>query len=135
VPAAEDAQWHSRHAGGAATHVGLFDFLKRREPTEAIPPVAAPLSENALALLEEVARDAKGELVRIRVPGQVIWDTNGKQFTDEKGPGKQGRWKVAVEELVAADLLGPIGMRPYQLYLITEKGVRQAASAAAPPAT
>jgi hypothetical protein len=86
-------------------------------------------------LLAEVARDEKGELVRMRVPGQVIWDTNGKQFVDEKGPGKEGRWKVAIEELVAADLIGPIGMSPYKLYLITENGARAARSAATRPAT
>jgi len=94
----------------------LFDFFKK--PT---PPMPA-LSADAQSLFAEVVQDAKGELVKIRVPGQVTWDTNGKQFVDEKGPGKEGRWKAAIEELVAADLIGPIGMSPYKLYLITEKG-------------
>jgi hypothetical protein len=113
--------------------MGLFDFLKRSTPAEPASP-APPLGEDARQLLAEVARDEKGELVRIRVPGQVIWDTNGKQFIDEKGPGKEGRWKAAIEELVAADLIGPIGMTPYKLYLITEKGATAAKSAAVRPA-
>ena len=115
--------------------MGLFDFLKHSKPTQPTPPVAPPLSEDARALIADVARDEKGELVRIRVPGQVIWDTNGKQFVDEKGPGKEGRWKAAIEELVAADLIGPIGMSPYKLYLITEKGASLAKSPAAGPTT
>ena len=82
-----------------------------------------------MALLAEIARDPERQLVRMRVPGQVIWDTNGRQFVDEKGPGKVGRWKTAVEELVAAGLLGPVGMSPYKLYLITEKGAAAAKSA------
>ena len=121
--------------------MGVFDFFKRLKPPQPTPlasgpapvPAAPPLSEDACALFAEVARDEKGELVKIRVPGQVVWDTNGKRFVDEKGPGKQGRWKAAVEELVAADLIGPIGMSPYQLYLITKKGaaIRSAATRAA----
>jgi hypothetical protein len=58
-----------------------------------------------------------------------------QQFVDEIGPGKEGRWKAAVEELVAAGLIGPIGMSPYKLYLITEKGARAAESAATRPVT
>jgi len=109
--------------------MGLFDFLKK--PTAAMPA----LSADAQSLFAEIARDEKGELVKIRVPGQVIWDTNGKQSVDEKGPGKEGRWKAAIEELVAADLIGPIGMSPYKLYLITKTGAAAAKSAATRPAT
>lgn len=114
--------------------MGLFDFFRirkspRASPPTALPPAAAPaLGGDARVLLAEIAGDPKGELVKIRVPGQIIWDTNGKQFVDEKGPGKPGRWKAAVEELVAADLIGPIGMRPYQLYLITRTGAQFARS-------
>jgi hypothetical protein len=39
-----------------------------------------------------------------------VWDTNGRQFIDEKGPGKDARWKAAVDQLAAADLIGPIGI-------------------------
>lgn len=109
--------------------MGLFDFFKK--PTAAMPA----LSADAQALFAEVARDEKGELVKIRVPGQVVWDTNGKQFVDDKGPRKEGRWKAAIEELVAADLIGPIGMSPYKLYLITKRGAAVAKSTATPPAT
>jgi hypothetical protein len=111
------------------TLMGLFDFF--RKPAAANPA----LSADAQSVFGEVARDEKGELVKIRVPGQVIWDTNGKQFVDEKGPGKEGRWKAAIEELVAAGLIGPVGMRPYKLYLITKRGAAVAKSAATPPAT
>lgn len=109
--------------------MGLFDFFKK--PSAAIPALSADAQE----LFAEVARDEKGELVKIRVPGQVIWDTNDKQFVDEKGPGKEGRWKAAVDELVAADMIGPIGMSPHKLYLITKKGAAVAQSAATRPAT
>jgi hypothetical protein len=108
--------------------MGLFDFLKK--------PAAAmlTLSADAQSLFAEVGQDENGELVKIRAPGQVIWDTNGKQFVDEKGAGKEGRWKAAIEELVAADLIGPIGMSPHRLYLITKRGAAVARSAAARPA-
>ena len=108
--------------------MGLFDFFKK--PTAAMPA----LSADAQSLFTEIARDERGELVKIRVPGQVIWDTNGKQFVDEKGPGKDRRWKAAIDELVAADLIGPIGMSPHKLYIITKGGAAVAKSAAAPPA-
>jgi hypothetical protein len=103
--------------------MGLFDFFKKQTPT------MTALSADAQSLLAEVAQDAKGELVKVRVPGQVIWDTNRKQFIDEKGPGKEGRWKAAIEELVAADLIGPIGMSPHRVYLITKRGVAAAKAA------
>jgi hypothetical protein len=109
--------------------MGLFDFFKK--PTDSMPA----LSADARLLFTEIARDEKGELVKIRVPGQVIWDTNGKQFIDEKGPGKHGRWKAAIDELVATDLIGPIGMSPHKLYVITKRGAAVAKSASEPPAT
>lgn len=115
--------------------MGLIDFFRHSKATGATPAGAAPLSDDARALFAEMARDEKGTLVKIRVPGQVIWDTNGKQFVDEKGPGKVGRWKVAIEELVAAELIGAVGMSPYRLYLITKKGAEAAKSAAGSPAT
>lgn len=104
--------------------MGLFDFFKK--PTTAMPS----LSADAQALFAEVARDDKGALVKIRVPGQVVWATHGKQFVDEKGPGKGGRWRTAIDELVAADLIGPIGMSPHKLFLITKRGAVVADSAA-----
>jgi len=102
--------------------MGLFDFFKSSKAN--MPAI----SEDARVLLAEIARDEKGEVVRLRVPGQVIFDTNGKQFVDEKGPGKVGRWKTAIDELIQAELIGPIGMKPYRLFLITKKGAKVAKS-------
>ena len=87
------------------------------------------ISEDARALFAEIARDENGEVVRLRVPGHVIFDTNGRQFVDETGPGKEGRWKTAIDDLIQAGLVGPIGMKPYRLFLITKKGARVAKSA------
>jgi len=98
--------------------MGLFDFLKRSKVEMPI------ISKDARTLLAEIALDPKGELVRIRIPGQVIYDTNEKQCVDEKGPNKGGRWKAAIDELIQAKLIGPIGMKPYKLFLITEKGAK-----------
>ena len=95
--------------------MGLFGIFKKRKPLQS-------LSTDAQDLFAEIARDANGELVKIRMPGQVIWDTNGKQFVDEIEPSKEGRWKAAVDELVGADLLGPIGRNPHRLYVVTKNG-------------
>jgi hypothetical protein len=98
--------------------MGFFDLFRRSKPS------MPSLSADAQTLFAEITRDPKGELIRVRVPGQVIWETNQKQFIDEKGPQEQGRWKIAIEELVRADFIGPIGIAPYRVYLITKGGAK-----------
>ena len=92
-------------------------------------PVLAKKNSTSGDLLG-VAVDLARELARrADVPVELIgFESAGKMFEAVK----TGAWDIAflaIDELVAADLIGPIGMSPQKLYVITKRGAAVAKSA------
>jgi hypothetical protein len=83
------------------------------------------LTRDARQLLGEVAHDREGAIALIRMPGQIVLDTNGRQFLDEDNRRTCKRWLDAIDELVDAGLLSRVG-RSSRAFLITPEGAQVA---------
>jgi hypothetical protein len=64
-----------------------------------------PLSSEAQELLLECSQDQGGIVMRISTIGGLLVQTNGKNLVERGDPRSEARWRAAVDELVAQELL------------------------------
>jgi hypothetical protein len=85
-----------------------------------MPPIASALSKEATsALIAATARDADGQIMRLRTSEGLHVQAGGKNLVPESTPRTEARWEHAVDELAK---LGLIRGSDGEIYDVTPKG-------------
>ncbi len=79
------------------------------------------LSPEAQQLVLECSQDQSGTVLRVRVMGGMIVQTNGQQFAEMGDPRSEAKWKAAIDELVVMGFLEPRGYKG-EVFGITNEG-------------
>jgi len=96
-------------------------------PSNATPSISSVpdvprLSREAQTLLKEAAKDPTGAVLRVRVMGGLIIQTNGKSFAGQGGdPRIRARWEGAIEELKSLGLIVDRGHKN-EVFSVTRQG-------------
>ena len=90
------------------------------------PTAQAPtLSESAKSLLLEAVQDPHGTIMRVRVMGGTIIQTNGKLLNEQGDARSEAMWEAAIHELEVEGLLEVRGARA-EMYSVTHSGYQVA---------
>ena len=91
--------------------------------TSSRTPSIPSLSDEAQTVLIEAAQDPSGIVLKMKVMGGTIVQTNGKGFAELGNARSSALWEAAVDELVSNDLLKPEGYKG-EVFAITHEGFR-----------
>lgn len=79
------------------------------------------LSEESKIILLEASQDNRGSVLKVRVRGGILIQTNSKQLVQDVNPRITAAWESALEELIQFNLLEAQGYKG-EVFLITHKG-------------
>lgn len=83
------------------------------------------LSDEAKELLIEASKDPSGSIIKIRVMGGTIFQTNSKKFGEMGNPRSEARWSAVLDQLCAEELLEPRGYKG-EVFGMTDLGYQVA---------
>ncbi len=97
-----------------------------QRPEEIFPGLLGPepnLSEDAIQLLVDAAKDERGAVRYVPVIGGLVFEANGKQFIEGEEPRSRARWESALQELISAKYLEHLNG---QYHRVTKAGFNRA---------